>query len=151
MKPESKKAVLAEFKRQLKQVLPNYVQIKAGMPRSTVLFDKQSEDLQLYIFLNWHSYEDKFNLRVAWTYQSALDDVGSCFDPMKALSLNSVVISLDTLSDRNETWYGLRDLSAAVRANAETASLMSIVATSIQELISIGVPYLERVKALKAL
>lgn len=150
MKTESKKDVLNEFKRQFKEVLPNYSTIKAGLPRRTTFCCEHSKDLQLYVLLHWHSYEDKYNLEVGWTYKSTLNDIESHFDPSRAIQFNSVIISLSALSGQNETWYDLRGITrGGVQGNAGSKGLSSIVGSSIQELMSIGIPYLERVSSSK--
>lgn len=150
MKPESKKAVLGEFKQQLKQVLPNYLQIKAGMPQRTMFCFAYSTDLKLYVLLQWHSYEDKFTLEVGWNYKSTLDDIGSQFDGSKAIQSDAVIIPLTALAGQNETWYDLRHIGREVTpGDQKTHSLQSIIATAIQELMSIGMPYLQQVQELK--
>ncbi|HZZ82283.1 MAG TPA: hypothetical protein VFE62_27545 [Gemmataceae bacterium] len=146
MNPVYKKTALAIFKRQLKQALPHFKQIRAGLPQSTVFCREHSKDLQVYVLVCWGSYEEKFNVRVGWTYRSTLDEMSSHFDPSTVLDFNAVIISLDALRGQPEVWHNLRDTRHVI---LDAEGMASVIASAIQELMSIGVPMLERVVSSK--
>jgi hypothetical protein len=147
MNPVYKKTALGIFKRQLKQVLPTYKQIKAGLPGCTVFSSEHSKDLQLYVLVYWASYEETFHVRIGWNYKSTLDDLSSYYDPSNVIDFDAVIISLNSLSGQAEVWHSLRDARHVI---LDAEGIESVIASSIQELMSIGVPCLERVVSSKS-
>jgi hypothetical protein len=151
VKPENKKEVLAEFKQLLKQHLPEYTFVKAGLPLRSAFKKEVNHDLQLYLLIHWHSYDEKFNLEVGWTYKATLDDIGSQFNPASAMKADAVIIGLSAITGQKETWWDVRtslpdSIQDPTNLKREYGKPVEL---AFNLLLRLGIPYLEQVTTTK--
>jgi hypothetical protein len=141
--PQTKKTILALFREKLERGIPGYAPIKAGLRRRSVFMRGVNKDLQLYVLVHWHPYEEKYSLEVGWNYKTTLDEIGSFFDRSTAMQDNAVIIPLGILmGDKMETWFNAQRTSEQI----QKGELASLVDLSFQQLLEYGMPYLESVK-----
>ena len=152
MNAEAKKAVVAMYKRLLKEHLPGYSYVRAGVPhRSTFEFVK-NDNLRLQIYIHWQSYSDEYTLEVGWTYKSTQDDVISYLDPIAATCEDAVAISLSVIAGQEgNTWWDVQKCysSSPSELNDANIKFMKLLRSSFQVLQQIGIPYLDRVVTVK--
>ena len=152
MRSEIKKIILANFKSMFKQSLPGYKFFRGGFPHRSAFRYEHNADLQLYCLLQWHSFRDEYAIGVGWSYQKTLDEMCGILDPENALSRDGVVINLDDITRTpNSTWWNVR--SCFEKSEAEltetNTQFMTLLQSSFRSLLEIGIPYLDRVVAIK--